>query len=534
MEKVDIKKMFLVLCGFTICAVLITSLLIFLKINRLSTNYKDNENAFNIEIVGTKKNQKYNQNDLKIINENVKYKELEYQSLRISGLKNKEIENKINAEFADVENNFRERVLAASGENSNMYLTSYVNANYSNILSVSFYASKSNSNYRNEINIHKFLNYDLTTGNQIKIEDIFVPNVDIDLLVQNYIYQEKLHEKFSESNIFFNSEYWEDGKLNYLVGEIDELDFMNEFLKYKNSDKNFYITPTGVNIRYSDDYNTGNVFIYFKKYLDKIVIYNKYVSTENIFEFENIGLKDLYVCSDVVLYADNSYYIIEDVAPNFRIDARVNMLYGSGYENSNLYQNAIESVKEEIKKKKEEFTKKSKENANNYYLLEMVYTVDDFDPTWWSTTYDSQSSSDKFIINKQECSYEMSKEDFENWFEDKMISSYTSENYTMDYQMNIVLYEEEKQKCNFAEENKGTIYQISNGKITENIEDILVEGVDYISIIADYLEKYNGISRDQTEEIIKNHEYHLEKYGIVFDGLYIYMGWYEFKQSDFS
>lgn len=536
MEKVDVKKMFFGLVIFTICAVLITSLLIFLNLHSSSTNYESGKVALNLEVVGTKKNQRYNQNDLKIVQENVKYKELEYQSLRISGLKNKKIENKINAELEEVENEFRERVLAASGDNSNMYLTSYVQANYSNILSVSFFASKSNSNYRNEINIHKFLNYDLTTGNQLKIEDVFTPDVDIDLLAQNYIYQEKLHEKFSESNIFFNSEYWEDGKLNYLVGEIDELDFMNEFLKYKNSDKDFYITPTGVNIRYSNDYNTGNILIEFKKHLDKVIIYDKYVTTENIFELENIGLKDLYVCSDVSLYADDSYYIIEDVAPNFRIDARLNMFYVSSYGKTELYQNAIKNIKEEINKKKEEFTLKAQENSENYYLLEMVYTVGDFDPGWWAvTSYNSVARSyDKFIINKQERSYEVPMNDFENWFEDKIISAYTSENYTIDYQMDIVLSEEESQKCSLNKDYKGTIYNINTNEVTENIEDIFVEGVDYISVIAEYLEKFYGVTRKQTEEILKNHEYHFEEYTIVFDSLETSMSWGQFKPSDFK
>lgn len=535
MEKVNIKKMFLSLGAFTICAVLITSLLIFLNVKSSPVSVNSGDLSLEQKVVGTKKNQKYNQNDLKIVQENVKYKDLEYQSLRINGLKNKEIENKINAELADVENNFRERALSASGENSNMYLTSYVNANYSNILSVSFYASKSNSNYRNELNIHKFLNYDLTTGNQIKIEDVFVPGVDVDLLAQNYIYQEKLHEKFSESGIFFNSEYWEDGKLNYLVGEIDELDFMNEFLKYKNADKDFYITPTGANIRYSNDYNTGNVYISFKKYLDNVVIYDKYVTTENIFEFENIGLKDLYVCSDVNLYADDSYYIIEDVAPNFRIDARVNLFYVSSYGKTELYQNAIESVKEEISQKKEEFTRKAQENSENYYLLEMVYTVGDFDPGWWAvTSYNSVARSyNKFIINKQEYSYEMPMNDFENWFEDKIISAYTSENYTIDYQMRIVLSEEESQKCNFNEDYRGTVYNISSNEVTEDIEDILVDGVDYVSIIAEYLEKFYGVTREQTEEILENHEYHLKEYTIVFNSLKTSMSWGQFKPSDF-
>lgn len=525
MGKVDIKKAVLCLGIFMICAVLTTSLLIFLKLNSLPASYVSSDTISKQEFAGTKKNQRYSQNDLKIVKENVNYKGLEYQSLRINGLINKQIENKINEELENVENDFRERVLAASGENSNMYLTSYVDANYSNILSVSFYASKSNSNYRNEINIHKFLNYDLTTGNQIQIEDIFVPNVDINLLAQDYIYKEKLYE----GNEFFDSEYWKNGELNC----IDELGFINEFLKYKNSEKSFYITSTGVGIRYSNDYNTGRIFIDFKSHLDKVVVYDRYVSEQSIFEFENIGLKDLYVCSDVDLYGDNSYYVIEDVAPNFRIDARVNTFFGSGAEDTAVFKSVIESVKAEISQRKEEFTKKSKENNEKYYLLDMVYTVNAFDPAWWiAPTYDATHSYDKFIVSKQERIYEMSIDDFLNWFEDKMISIYTSEIYNSDYQIHIALSDTEIQKCNYSESYKGTVYDVFTGEATENIEDILIEGIDYVTIIADYLEEYNSIPREQTEKILKNHEYHIEVDTIVFDEINMAMGFDRFKLSE--
>lgn len=539
MEKVNIKKLFLMLFIFVVLAILVTLSLIFLKIHSSSANYGFGENGLNVPsiqfVVGTNKNQRYNQNDLNIIAEGVNYNGLEYQTIRISGLKNKEIENKINTELESVESDFRERVLAASGESSSMYLTSFVNANYSNILSIAFYGSKQNSNYRNEINIHKFLNYDLTTGNHIEIEDLFVPGTDIDLLAQNYIYKTKLYEKFSEKDIFFNSEYWENGKLNYLVDDLDELDFMNEFLKYKNSNKDFYITPNGVSIRYSEDVNDGIVFIAFKDNLDKVVAYDKFVSDESIFEADNIGLKDLYVCSDVTLYSDDSYYVIEDVSSNFRIDARVNIFDNQVYDKFELYKNAIESVKKEISDKKEEFKKKAKENLDMYYLVDMIYTVTEYDPAFYATTsFDSsQRSDDKFIITKQERIYETSLDDFSNWFEDKMISSYTSENYTMDFHINIYLNDEEKEKCKLSEKHDGTVYVISIGEKFNNIESVFVEGVDYFSVITNYFEQYTDVPRNEIEEAIKNHKYHLEQYTIVFDDLENSVSYGAFKPSDF-
>lgn len=531
MEKVNVKKIILMLLVFSIFAILITILMIFLKINSLPINTDFEENFSGddevIQLIGTKKNQKYDQNDLNIINENVNYKELEYQSIRISGLKDKTIESRINEELENVENDFRERVLEASGENTSMYLASFVNANYSNILSVSFYGSKQNSNYRNEINIYKFLNFDLTTGNQIELEDLFLPNTDIDLLAQNYIYREKLHEKFSEKDIFFSSEYWENGKLNYLVNDLDELDFMNEFLKYKNSKKDFYVTPTGVSIRYNEDPNDGIVFITFKDNLDKVVAYDKFLSNETIYESSNIGLKDLYVCSDVTLNSDDTYNVIEDVAPNFKIDARVYIFSNQAYDKYELYKNAIENVKKEIDEIKYEYLKKAEENKNMYYFVEIFYDVDNFDPAY-------RNSHDKFIVTKQEQIYETSVEDFSNWFEDKIIAAYTSENYTIDYFMNIVLNDDEKEKCNLQKLHEAIVYDINTNEKVTDIEKLLVEGTDYVSAMADYLKKYHDLSREKVEEILKNHKYYLDRYGIVIPELDNLVGYGIFAPSDYK
>ena len=61
------------------------------------------------EVVGTKRNQKYNQNDLEIIETVNNGTDVLYSStsVRVSGLKNKEIENRINNELANAEQSVR-------------------------------------------------------------------------------------------------------------------------------------------------------------------------------------------------------------------------------------------------------------------------------------------------------------------------------------------------------------------------------------------------------------------------------------------
>ena len=118
--KYDIKKLTLSLLTFVIVAVAFTATAIVTKNN--SNNGKDDggnksNNDNNVtevsissdENAGTKRNQKYNQNDLEIIETvNNGTNVLGYSSsVRVSGLKNKEIENRINNELANAEQSVR-------------------------------------------------------------------------------------------------------------------------------------------------------------------------------------------------------------------------------------------------------------------------------------------------------------------------------------------------------------------------------------------------------------------------------------------
>ena len=118
--KYDIKKLTLSLLTFVIVAVAFTATAIVTKNN--SNNGKDDggnksnndNNVTEVSIssdgnAGTKRNQKYNQNDLEIIETvNNGTNVLDYSSsVRVSGLKNKEIENRINNELANAEQSVR-------------------------------------------------------------------------------------------------------------------------------------------------------------------------------------------------------------------------------------------------------------------------------------------------------------------------------------------------------------------------------------------------------------------------------------------
>lgn len=521
MKEVSIKKLVVLLSSFIVIAVMITTALIMTNKAGSFTDVSSGEekNKSNHErVIGTKKNQKYNQNDLKIIYQDTNYEGLEYKTLRINGLKNKEIENKINKELEEIEDDIRKKLVSASGEQENAYLSSNVNANYSNILSITFYGSKSDSKYVPQINIEKFLNYDLTTGNKIKLEDLFLPGTDIDLYAQNDIYKQKLYDSFSKKNIFFNPDYWQSGELQYVLDEVDEIDFIKQYNKYKNSKKDFYITTTGIGIYYSKDGNYGDVYIKYMDCLDNLVVYTKFLTKESIFERDDIGLKDLYVCSSVVDQNDQSVYLIKDLATNLRIDARINVWTSEGYNELEFFKNTLAKLKAELIEKKEEYIKIANENKDKYYFVGIVYDINRYYPKTLLSSYGEEKDieEDKFIVYEQEKTYSVSVQDFSNWFEDKLIQNYTGNRYTLDYQLYIPISDEEKAKCDIKEKTSSIIYNLARKTSTSDLSGIFEDEIDYTTPISDYLEKYYNIDREKVENMIKNHEYVIGSYSIIF------------------
>lgn len=540
MKEVSIRKLVVLLSSFIVIAVMITTALIMTNKAGSFTDVSSGEekNKSNHEmVIGTKKNQKYNQNDLKIIYQDTNYEGLEYKTLRINGLKNKEIENKINKELEEIEDEIRKKLVSASGEQENAYLSSNVNANYSNILSVTFYGSKSDSNYVPQINIEKFLNYDLTTGNKIKLEDLFLPGTDIDLYAQNDIYKQKLHDSFSKKNIFFNPDYWQSGELQYVLDEVDEIDFIKQYNKYKNSKKDFYLTTTGIGISYSKDGNYGDVYIKYMDCLDNLVVYTKFLTKESIFERDDIGLKDLYVCSSVVDQNDQSVYLIKDLATNLRIDARINVWTSEGYNELEFFKNTLAKLKAELIEKKEEYIKIANENKDKYYFVGIVYDINRYYPKTLLSSYGEEKDieEDKFIVYEQEKTYSVSMQDFSNWFEDKLIQNYTGNRYTLDYQLYIPISDEEKAKCDIKEKTSSIIYNLARKTSTSDLSGIFEDEIDYITPISDYLEKYYNIDREKVENMIKNHEYVIGAYAITFKSgdIDATVDYGNFKVSDF-
>ena len=188
----QVKIVLIVLVIFTLLSVGITYTLIK---NSTSNVYKENTNnqeidlERGIDLYGT-----YNENDLLINDLLETYSGEEIKIPQIEGLKNKQIEEKINQDIYSRCLNYIEKNATKFVAFSQMYTSYDVMSNFSNIISINYYMN---------VNTHLHLNYNLFTGERLKLEDIFVKDADILEIVRD-AYRERL------SNYSYSFEFIDD------------------------------------------------------------------------------------------------------------------------------------------------------------------------------------------------------------------------------------------------------------------------------------------------------------------------------------
>lgn len=323
----------------TVC-VLVTTALILIKIKNIKdsqnkdeaqekiedafvTNQTTKKQAEDLKYVCKSFNETYNQNDIeiKMINEGDspedyslrKYTRISY--IQISGLKNTDIQNKINNEIKDVARSMvKENVSGADTVNV------YIGANFSNVLSLKVLKKsyKYKGDYEQDIvdqNV-KCLNYNLVTGEKLHLEDLFVSSAPIASIVADATYNALAWD----TDISFEMEKDELDK-NTNMDRRDTSSYEDEMLiavnKYKNKkdDLQFYFTETKLYI-----YDLVNKEVYFNDrmnlklmdYMDNITIYKKYADND-IYTKDNIGMKNVYVytyplsCTKLTNHGNNIY-----------------------------------------------------------------------------------------------------------------------------------------------------------------------------------------------------------------------------------
>lgn len=151
-------------------------------------------------------------------------KEYDVTYFEIDGLKNESIENKINEEIKKVAFNMDE---TKDNGSFGKVVDYQIAANHSNILSFAIETIWYNDeeNYWNQSRESKYFNYDLTTGEQIKLDQLFTSMYPVKQQINNEAEEEYLwHEPVTEW------EYYPEGYVQYVNNKLNEN--YNEYLSW--------------------------------------------------------------------------------------------------------------------------------------------------------------------------------------------------------------------------------------------------------------------------------------------------------------
>lgn len=394
---------------FSLICIIITTILILYKnidieditnITEEPSKEIDRKDVLGIDINGT-----YNQNDLELNEVSVTKEKVEIRYFQIKGLKNKTIEDKINKEIEHIALNWYKEEIDDLDKVVNVNISMWKASNFANTISLEIdYAAKINDNGDGFYQGIKGLNYDLNTGEQIKIENIFTSDAPIEDILRKSSYYNFVSCTI-EDNLVGDSVIADYGDIEDEILSIINL--------YKNGKiKEYIYTPQYINLYYEKN---KCITIFMEDYYDYIAIYNRYLKEESLFQKDDIGIKNIYNLSN--RYNDIFYYQNYQKEDNYFIDISIDFQSDFADEFAKkLVQEKINAIEKEI----ENVRQKVKENQNNFYILN--YYINIYTGEEWSTKQILTSCYERGNY------YEMTVHDFEENIEPIIVEYNRSEN----------------------------------------------------------------------------------------------------------
>lgn len=330
-EKKKINKRILAFIVVAIVTITATILLVILKVNSLKEKYKlpEKEVTTVFESKDKKKDDDlqyvvdydylYDKNDINIekiyyvdgneISENdtANVYNLDYDSnvyreyYRISGLKNKDVENHIN-------NTLKNTIMDINCTKDNkVKVYSYISGNFGDVVSITIHTYDDSLPEQNK-NVYRGINLNLNTGEQIKFEDLFISSAPIaSMLLEASLKKQAWNHGLDYNNYTDGGEFHKDMANQY---DMNNRDFSAEE-DYGIEVANLYKKMQG-NIEFS--FGTNSVQIYnfnpsfivndtgrsmtidFSKYKDYVAIYKRFKSSNSIYE-NDINLNNIFAYS---------------------------------------------------------------------------------------------------------------------------------------------------------------------------------------------------------------------------------------------
>ena len=460
MKKIILKAT-IVLCLFTICAVTIT---------HSAIRHSKRENAVQaeqetiptiiaptiavptiavteqgIDLYGT-----YDENDVLIQTVLApRQDDTEIKIPQLDGLKDLEVQAKINQDIYNrIGAVLREYPLANYGDY-------YVRGNFANVLSISFHIGDGNKYEQ------LMLNYNLVTGEQLVLEDLFLEDADITQCIRSSFYD----------MLALNNMYDMEGSFNATVSP-DENEVYKLVKGYISSEEQkFMFTPAEIYFYYGDYVATLRMI----DVADQIAVYSRFETEESIFTRDDIGYKNIFTCADTQYdtFKKIEYGYLE---PNFWYDITIwntymeNDLMGEQLEKYLTFEEMFfTSVEQRI----EEFHEVARNNPDKFYML--------FLKPGAHVYYKSGEYSNIVEFSEGIELYEMPMEVYEETYRDKLIETYRYEYFAMRGGAYIEWSEGDGAIRQTFDENK--LYNYMTGEAITELKDVFREGSGYEAVI---------------------------------------------------
>ncbi len=386
---------------FSVICIAVTALLILYKNIDINDENQDIEQQEEIETIddgisGIKEKGTYNQNDLKIEQKRITQDKVEITYDQISGLVNKEIEEKINKDLEHEARTCYKKQITNLDEVVNVTVGIQCVSSFENTLSsVGMYYGKIDDDSEESYQEYFGLNYDLTTGNKIEFKDLFTTNAPMEDILRHSAYYSFVQELSEEGLDAFVVNDYKDI-------EDDILSIINDYKKGRIT--SFSFTPKVISIYYN---GSQYIDINMEDYPEYIAIYNRYKTADSIFETDNIGLKNLYNLTE--RYASGANYINYQKSDNYLIDIAIDYSKDDKFAKQ-LVEQKIKDIETEIERLK----KDSSNQPNNFYILNYDIRV---------YSYNDEQFGQLTQYNEMGNSYEMTVHDFEENIEPKIIEN---------------------------------------------------------------------------------------------------------------
>lgn len=470
----------------------------------------------------------YDENDLII--EEITFNGI--QIPQINGLKNKEVENKVNE---DIKNRF----LGLKEKYPDYEFYSGLRGNFANIVSFYVYLNKETQidedNY--EYDYKKYgLNYELVNGELIRIEDVFTKDTNVIDVVRTQFYNQLAMYNSYDS-------YDEEGNKKDAISFEEELyKIVKEFMT---SENNFVISADCLTL-----YNKNKIAVLdFEENADKIVIYDKYKTQQSIFERNDIGRKGIFTCVDTTRY--NEVFddmIVGYLEENFWCDV---IETNFGREDSlDRVKNIRKKIKEDINKQIEEYRKIARKNPDKFYVFS---NRQEFDPVKYKDPNTEEVSYLDYVeVKNDKLYYSMTKEYYEKEYKKQIANFYRNEYFFLSVSDSMMgqyeLFNENNQMdvIEYTYIKDTNIYDNNTKEKFTKLSDIFIDEYmpEYIDIIANEAVrqgKYReyDIDYDKAIELLKKAEYNFNKYNIEvniegYEDLYLSVSYEDFPEYIFK